>query len=105
LIALGSGRKGREWWFSLARRTFLSLCFWETDFRTHQEVLHRISQIFEEVPAVAHLDGQRRALCGPIDIGASAIPAHDLDFWVYFKPGNHRFCRPIFQEINDLVGL
>ena len=44
----------------------------------------------QQMPAVTHLCGQRRCSLGrSIDIGATSIPAHDLDLRMGFEPGHH----------------
>ena len=56
----------------------------------------RLSQVFEQVPAVTHLRRQWRALGHAIDIGATSIPADNLHSWVSLQPGDHRCDAPFW---------
>ena len=70
-----------------------------------EEVLQRIGQVVDQVPAVGHLDGVGRAVPRPFGIGAAAVAGDDLDAGMRPQPGRQAAAGAIGQEIDGAVPL
>ncbi len=66
-----------------------------------EETIKGFPQIVEEMPAVGHLQGLRRAESRSLRIGAAAIPTHHLHPGMRLEPRRKRRGLPIRQEIDD----
>lgn len=65
----------------------------------------RFSQVVDEMPAIGHLNRLRSPLRSRCCIISTSIPAHYFDLGMRFEPGGGRLRRPIWQQVDDPVGL
>ena len=70
-----------------------------------QQALEHVAQVGEQVPAVGHLHGVRRALPRSIGIGPAPIAADDLGTRVRLQPRCQARGRPIGEQVDRAVPL
>ena len=70
-----------------------------------KEIFQRITEIFDQVPAVSDLDGLRCPLVDTFDKFFAAITRNNLNGRMVTQPCSNRRRFTVRQEVNRLVSL
>jgi hypothetical protein len=68
-----------------------------------QLLFDRLPEVLEQVEAIGHLPGLRRALASALRVEAAAIPADDLKSRMLAQPPTSGLGRPVGQHVDDLA--
>jgi hypothetical protein len=68
-----------------------------------QLLLDRLPEVLQQMEAIGHLLGPRRALASAFRVETAAIPADDLNTGMLTQPPTGRRGRPVGQHVEDLA--